>query len=88
MLHPIAYVKEKRTRLPCGTPTEARVGQRFAADFRHHLPSGYFLINWRVASPKFRASHMLEVGFGPNSGPRKAVAGSVARQSAPHGEYE
>jgi hypothetical protein len=37
--------------------------QWFDAHFRHHLPPGYFLINWRVTSPKFRARHTLQADF-------------------------
>jgi hypothetical protein len=62
MLQPIADVMQKHDRLAAAR-TEARVSQRFTADFRHLLPPGYFLINWRVTSLKFRAWHTLEADF-------------------------
>jgi hypothetical protein len=65
MLQPIADVMQKHDRLAAAR-TEARVSQRFTADFRHLLPPGYFLINWRVTSPKFRAWHTLEADFIPD----------------------
>jgi hypothetical protein len=37
-----------------------------AANFKRNFPSGYFLINWRVTSPKLRASGTQETGFIPD----------------------